>query len=200
MPGIWIFLRQAASRWKGLRGSQYIVPFLSPNFLPSYTLYKSRQGIKIIGRGGTSENRVSSPRSNQMSQVVESLSSNSRKVRLLALRKLQTFVNLAVASTVVAATELTIQWNGIEGVGDLNSAGQLIPMLIGVGLVTRVLYVGIIKRDDYDDSEDDWAGRVLSLDAISYVEPPPTSLCRAGNDLVLTEGYPLPYQYQRVRC
>jgi hypothetical protein len=48
-----------------------------------------------------------------------------------------------VLSTVTAATELTIQWNGIEGVADVSSAGQTIPMLIGVGLVTRVLYIGL---------------------------------------------------------
>ncbi len=121
------------------------------------------------------------------------------------MRELQTFVNLAVASTVVAATEFTIQWNSIIGVGDLNSAGQLIPMLIGVGLVTRVVYVGIIKGDDYDDSEDgsssdshDWPGRVPSLDGISYVEPPPTSPCRSGDDLVLREVYHLPYRHQQT--
>lgn len=100
---------------------------------------------------------------------------------------------------------MTIQWNGIEGVGDLNSAGQLIPMLIGVGLVTRVVYIGIIKGDDYDDSEDgnssasdDWPGRVASLDGISYVEPSPTSLYRPGTNLALREVYNLPYRHQQT--
>jgi hypothetical protein len=118
------------------------------------------------------------------------------------LRELQTFANLAVASTVVAATEFTIQWNSIKGVGDLNSAGQLIPMLIGVGLVTRVVYIGTIKGDNYDDSEDgsssgseDWPARVASLDGISYVEPRPTSPRRPGDDLVLGEVYHLPYRH-----
>jgi hypothetical protein len=111
------------------------------------------------------------------------MNSKSRKLHLLALREIQTFVNLVVAGTVVAATELTIEWNGIEGVGDLNSAGQLIPMLISLGLVTRVMYIKITKISDYDDSDDsdagsssdDWPGRVASEDGRSYVEPPPTS-------------------------
>jgi hypothetical protein len=48
-----------------------------------------------------------------------------------------------VAGTVTAATELTIQWNGIEGVEDIFSAGQTISMIIGIEIVTRVLYVGV---------------------------------------------------------
>lgn len=63
----------------------------------------------------------------------------------MALQELQTFANIIVASVVTAATELTIQWNGIEGVADVSSAGQTIPLVIGIGLVTRVLFVGIFR-------------------------------------------------------
>ncbi|KAL4425030.1 hypothetical protein ABPG77_001808 [Micractinium sp. CCAP 211/92] len=40
----------------------------------------------------------------------------------------------------ILGTELTLHWNGIEGVYSLNSTGQLIPMLAGIGAVTRDAY------------------------------------------------------------
>ncbi len=57
------------------------------------------------------------------------------------LQKLQTFLSLTVASTIVAATELTIKWNGIEDVDEISSAGQTIPLIIAFGLLVRVIYV-----------------------------------------------------------
>lgn len=59
-----------------------------------------------------------------------------------------------VLGTVTAATELTIQWNSIEGVADVSSAGQTIPMLIGVGLIGRVLYIGLFGDIDEEDRDD----------------------------------------------
>jgi hypothetical protein len=49
--------------------------------------------------------------------------------------------NSITASIVVVATELTIKWNHVTGVNTLSSAGQLIPFVIGLGVVVRVLYV-----------------------------------------------------------
>lgn len=49
--------------------------------------------------------------------------------------------NVAVASTVLAATELTIRWNKIRSVNSLLSAGQTIPLFLGIGTVVRILYV-----------------------------------------------------------
>ena len=42
----------------------------------------------------------------------------------------------------LVATELTIHWNGILGVKDISSAGQLIPVAIALGLFCRVIYIG----------------------------------------------------------
>jgi hypothetical protein len=50
-------------------------------------------------------------------------------------------VDDVTASIVVVATELTIQWNHISDINTLSSAGQLIPFVIGLGVVLRVLYV-----------------------------------------------------------
>jgi hypothetical protein len=120
------------------------------------------------------------------------------------LRELQTLANLVVASTVVAATELTIQWNNITGVGDLNSAGQLIPMLIGVGFVTRVVYIGVFIKEDNDGSDtgssssgEEWMAVISLRDDISYVEPPPTLFRRPDDDLVSGEVYHLPHRRQQ---
>lgn len=67
-----------------------------------------------------------------------------------SLQQLHTVFNVAVASTVVAATELTIRWNKIEGVNSLSSAGQTIPFLIGVGAIARILYVYRVGPADDD--------------------------------------------------
>ncbi|KAL4422293.1 hypothetical protein ABPG75_008490 [Micractinium tetrahymenae] len=40
----------------------------------------------------------------------------------------------------ILGTELTLHWNDIQGVYSLNSTGQLIPMLAGIGAVTRDAY------------------------------------------------------------
>ena len=55
---------------------------------------------------------------------------------------------LAVASTIVAATELTIQWNDLTGINDISTAGQTIPLIIGLSALVRVLYVALVKEDD----------------------------------------------------
>jgi hypothetical protein len=62
--------------------------------------------------------------------------------RKLSLQATQTCFNFIVASAVLVATELTIHWNGILGVKDISSAGQLIPVAIALGLFCRVIYIG----------------------------------------------------------
>jgi hypothetical protein len=42
---------------------------------------------------------------------------------------------------VILATELTIQWNEISGVGSIDSTSQTIPLVIGIGVLIRVLYI-----------------------------------------------------------
>jgi len=69
-------------------------------------------------------------------------------------------MNTIVASSVAVATELTIRWNQITDVRDVSSAGQLIPLVIGAGLIIRVIYVGWFrkgkaKEDAYDTDSDE---------------------------------------------
>lgn len=50
--------------------------------------------------------------------------------------------NLSVAVTTIITTELCIRWNKINGVTSINSAGQTVPLLLGIGCSIRVTYVG----------------------------------------------------------
>lgn len=65
-----------------------------------------------------------------------------------SLQQLRSACNVAVASTVITATELTIKWNKIQGVHSLNSAGQTIPLLIGIAAILRIVYVRLSEGPD----------------------------------------------------
>lgn len=107
------------------------------------------------------------------------------RVRKTALQELQTFINLTVASIIVAATELTIAWNHITDVNEISSAGQTIPLIIGVGQIVRVLYIMLVTGDDYDEyfsgtnSVDSWPSDYtsgpVSVDRIPPMAPAPGS-------------------------
>jgi hypothetical protein len=68
------------------------------------------------------------------------------KRRQVNLQVMQSCVNTIVAAAVAVATELTLSWNHIMDVQDLGSAGQLIPLVIGGGLIIRVMYIGIFRK------------------------------------------------------
>jgi len=50
-------------------------------------------------------------------------------------------------SVLVIGTELTIQWNDIQGVQNLSSVGQLIPFCVGVGGLVKVIWAAVMERD-----------------------------------------------------
>ncbi len=78
-----------------------------------------------------------------------------------SLQKLRSACNVAVASTIITATELTIKWNKIRGVSSLTSAGQTIPLLIGIAAIVRIVYVRVFEgppgpyQDGHDGSRED---------------------------------------------
>ena len=49
--------------------------------------------------------------------------------------------DVAVASVVLVAVELTIKWNRIKGVNDPTKVDQLIPFFLGVFTIMRILYL-----------------------------------------------------------
>ncbi len=70
------------------------------------------------------------------------------------LELLQGVFRATVASLLVAAVELTIQWNDIQGVNDAGSAAQLIPLLVAAGMLARVAWVALVRGGSDDDSSD----------------------------------------------
>jgi hypothetical protein len=80
-------------------------------------------------------------RDEQWEREKERLGKRRLSLRVDALRKLNLVSNLITATFVVVATELTIEWNHAQAVNTLSSAGQLIPFVIGLGVIVRVLYV-----------------------------------------------------------
>lgn len=69
------------------------------------------------------------------------------------LRHLESTIRLIVAVVVTVATELTIQWNNIEDVQLISSAGQTIPLILGFGSFARVCYI-YFKKKLYGSTED----------------------------------------------
>ncbi|KAK0702972.1 hypothetical protein B0T26DRAFT_876163 [Lasiosphaeria miniovina] len=64
------------------------------------------------------------------------------------LQFLQNASNLTVLSVVVVAIGLTIQWNNLNGVSDLSTTSQLIPLIVAGGQLLHVLYVWFNPRHD----------------------------------------------------
>jgi hypothetical protein len=78
------------------------------------------------------------------------------KAHIELLQNLETWTKLFVAILVTLATELTIDWNEIEGVNSLASAGQAIPFVIGLGAVIRIIYVYFRYGDDDGEGSSDY--------------------------------------------
>jgi len=68
-----------------------------------------------------------------------------QKAQGRGLQYLQSFISILVAVAIIAATELSISWNNIDSINSLDSAGQLIPLVLGIAVV---LHVPWAKRSD----------------------------------------------------
>lgn len=75
---------------------------------------------------------------------------SSRRIHVESLLQLRSACNVAVASTIVAETELTIKLNKIQGV----KAGHTMPLLMGVATVVRIVYIRLSRGPprSYQDS------------------------------------------------
>lgn len=47
---------------------------------------------------------------------------------------------LLVCAVIIVATELTISWNGMKALYEIDSAGQTIPFVVGCCVLARVIY------------------------------------------------------------
>lgn len=85
-----------------------------------------------------------------------------RRKRLLQLRCLVTTI---VAAAVITATELSISWNRIWNVNGLDSAGQLVSLILGFVVLARVLWTYMTDGPDIPSSE---AGSVYVSHALPF--------------------------------
>ena len=87
-----------------------------------------------------------------------------------------TVIQLVVAGTVIAATELTIFWNKIRNVNSVDTAGQIIPLAIGSIAIFRPLYLrlrGRLEIPDLSDTEDPVADEPAARYAIPFAQAGP---------------------------
>lgn len=75
-------------------------------------------------------------------------SRRAKKVHIELLQNMDIWMRIVVALGVTVATELTIMWNEILGVGSLAGVAQTIPFAIGLGAIVRVLYVSMVYDKD----------------------------------------------------
>jgi len=71
-----------------------------------------------------------------------------KKAHVELLQNMDIWMRIVVALGVTVATELTIMWNEIVGVGSLAGVAQTIPFAIGLGAIVRVLYVSMVYDKD----------------------------------------------------
>jgi hypothetical protein len=64
------------------------------------------------------------------------------------------WATFGACSILVIGTELTIQWNYISGVQQLDSVGQLIPFCLGVGGLLKVVWAAVMEQERKE--EDRW--------------------------------------------
>jgi len=64
-------------------------------------------------------------------------------------------IKCTIATTTIIAAELTIHWNEINDVQSINSTGQTIPFLLGLGVVLRISYLCLRGSSDKDQEESD---------------------------------------------
>ncbi|TID15936.1 hypothetical protein E6O75_ATG08994 [Venturia nashicola] len=73
------------------------------------------------------------------------------------------WATFAACSVLVISVELTINWNAIKGVNNLNTVGQLIPFCLGVGGLGKVLWAATMEKDRRDSERVCYYGRCTSV-------------------------------------
>ncbi|TAQ90183.1 hypothetical protein B7494_g1487 [Chlorociboria aeruginascens] len=63
------------------------------------------------------------------------------RVHVELMQLLHTGIRLIIISTVITATELSVVWNDIQGVNSVTTAGQIIPLLLGINAIVRLFYL-----------------------------------------------------------
>jgi hypothetical protein len=77
-----------------------------------------------------------------------------------ALHAMRNFFNIAVFAVLIAAVELTIQWNEVDGINNIDTAAQTIPLILSAGIVIRVLFLLYVGTEEDSSSDEDEHTRV----------------------------------------
>lgn len=75
--------------------------------------------------------------------------------RIESLQQLRAISDIIVASVLTMAVELVISWNNIRGVNDLDTAAQLIPLVVSGAFLLRSVYVWISQSIPQDSDSVD---------------------------------------------
>jgi hypothetical protein len=79
---------------------------------------------------------------------------NSRYSWKRELQFAQGVSDLAVASVLVIAIELTVQWNNLTAVNDVADPSQMIPLFVAAGLFAHIGYVWVNPYHNAEVLED----------------------------------------------
>lgn len=96
----------------------------------------------------------------------------ARRAHIELLQHIDVWIKIVIALAVTVATELTISWNEIGGVGSLTGAGQTIPFAIGLGAIVRILYVWMVYEQDQTERESSVVRPIASHHIPAHQMPP----------------------------
>ncbi|KAI1771182.1 hypothetical protein F4818DRAFT_214811 [Hypoxylon cercidicola] len=83
-----------------------------------------------------------------MDAVPTVVSDAALRFRYARIYLLVNLTELFVTAVVTTAIEVSIAWNGIRGVGSVDTTAQLIPLLAGAGAILRIFYVFLFRETD----------------------------------------------------
>jgi hypothetical protein len=116
------------------------------------------------------------PSANHQQEPEQSSQQHSER-RIKYFRIADTAMRLSLITIIIIGTELTIFWNDIQGINNPGSAGQLIPLVLGLGaighIVLQILRAEYLKAHIFEEQ--------LTMNA--FVVPMPLSL---PDDMVQT--------------
>lgn len=81
-----------------------------------------------------------------------------------ARRLLHGWILFGACAVLVISTELTIQWNYITGINNINSVGQLVPFTVGVGGLIKVCWSAVF---DKEERESRWENKCLVVEKVA---------------------------------
>jgi hypothetical protein len=66
------------------------------------------------------------------------------------MQLIHTCMRATLIAIIITALEVTILWNQIGGVNSLSTAGQIIPLVIGISAVLRIFYLSQFAQEEDD--------------------------------------------------